>query len=148
MNKFKEVLDDFSDYEIAVFFKYKLKEYTASTQTKIIDYIKTSRKLDESKIEKLVVEKPAIKEFDDSIYCPRCSSKKLLKMRVKWTPPVFRVGYEDEMATWKELTTGEATYKDKVECFVCGYKLYDPNNEKRTFREKILDVLFDTPLNI
>ena len=48
----------------------------------------------------------------------------------------------------EEIYTGEATYKDKVECNICGYILYDPNNEKRPFYKRIFDFFFDQPLPI
>jgi DNA-directed RNA polymerase subunit RPC12/RpoP len=148
MKTIEDILNGFDDYEIAVFCKHKLAEYMTGTQNKVEDYVKNSRGLNEFQIEKLVDEKPEIKKTDKSIHCPNCKSKKLIKTRVKWVIPAFRVGYEDEMASWKELRTGQATYKDKIECFVCGHILFDPNNEKRSFYKKLLDIFFDQALPI
>jgi len=148
MDKINNILSGFTDYELAVFRRYKLKEYMTDTQNIIIDYIKNKRNLDEHKLESLIAEKPVVEKSGNSVHCPNCHSKKLLKTKVKWRIPAFRAGYEDEYASWKELTTGQATYKDKVECFVCGHVLYDPNNEKRPFYKKLLDLIFDQPLPI
>jgi len=148
MNNIVTTLADFNDYEIAVFYRHKLSEYLSDTQEKIKGYIIKTRGLDENKIKELIKNKPDINKSDKKVHCPKCNTKRLLKTRVKWVIPAFRIGYEDEAALWKEIASGEATHKDKVECFVCGHILYDPNNEKRPFYKRVLDVLFDQPLPI
>ena len=148
MKTIDDILDGFSDYELAVFSKNKLEEYMTGSQKKIKDYIKNTRGLDSYRIEKLISNKPDINKSDKSIHCPNCYSKKLIKTRVKCIIPAFRVGYEDEFASWKEITQGQATYKDKIECFVCGHVLFDPNNEKRPFYKRLIDIFFDQPLPI
>jgi hypothetical protein len=148
MKKTEDILNDFSDYEIAVFKKHKLSEYLESTQKSIRNYIIDTRGLSDDKINELYTHVPELNKADKRVHCPRCKSYKLIVTRVKWNIPAFRAGYEDEAASWKEITTGKATYKDKVECFVCGHVLYDPNNEKRPFYKRMLDIFFDQPLPI
>ena len=148
MSKIEDILSDFSDYELAVFYKSKLCQYMSETQNRITFYVNISRGLNDPMIEKLIAQKPVTSSVEKSIKCPKCNSRKLLKTRVKWIIPAFKVGYSDEMASWKELTTGEATYKDRIECIVCGHVLFDPNNQKRPFYKKLLDLFFDHPLPI
>ena len=145
MKNIGDILKEFSDYELAIFYKYRLPEYLQGTQTIIKDFIFNTRGLDNRQIDNLTKIDFKIDENEKNVYCPRCKSTKLLKTPVKWIIPLFRVGYEDEYASWKELKKGESTYKDKIECFVCGNVLYDPNNEKRPFYKRILDILLDKP---
>ena len=146
MKKIDDILKDFSDYELAMFVTYRQNQYMQGTQEKIKAYL-TERKLTDSEINILTANKPE-PPLDEKIHCSRCNSVKLIRTRVKWEIPAFRAGYEDEAALWNELVKGEATYKDKVECFVCGNILYDPNNEKRTFIQRLADIIFDKPLPI
>lgn len=146
MKKIHNILKEFSDNELAFFTKNRISEYMPETQTAINKYL-LERGLTQSDLKKLTTEKP--KEYgDNKIHCSICNSKKLIKTRVKWEIPAFKAGYEDEVALWNELVNGQATYKDKVECFVCGNVLHDPNNEKRNLIQKIIDIVFDKPLPI
>lgn len=148
MDRIKKHLDKLDDYELVVFLEHRFEEYMKATQEKLKYYVKYERGLDQDQVKKLLSQKPKMNPKTKHLHCPECHSMKLVQTEVKWQIPAFRVGYEDEMAAWKEITTGQATYKTKIECFVCGHVIFDPNNEKRSWWKRILDVFFDQPLPV
>lgn len=128
MSKIKDFLNDFDDYELAFFAKFKLSTYMKITQLKIKEYL-IERNLNESKIERFISTNPKSKLNDGLKRCPHCYSNKLLKNKVEWTNTDGGIGLEDEIAVLDGIE-GKATYKNEIICNVCNFWLQDPNEEK------------------
>ncbi|PWG04022.1 hypothetical protein DIS07_14945 [Polaribacter aquimarinus] len=117
------------------------------TQSKIKEYL-VERNLNESKIEKLIIENPTSKLEDKLERCPRCYSDKIRKNKVEWTNTDGGIGLEDEIAIADGIS-GKATYKNEVVCDVCDFWLEDPNGEKPVpFSKKILRGIWEFIIRI
>lgn len=146
MSRVKNFLTQLDDYELAYFAKFKLLTYMKDTQSEKKEYL-VERNLNESKIDRLILENPKSKLNDDRKRCPRCYSDKIRKDKVEWTNTGGGIGIGDEVATWDGIG-GRATYKNEIICNVCGYWLEDPNQEKSLpTSKKILYGIWDFLLN-
>ncbi|WP_146190752.1 hypothetical protein [Polaribacter aquimarinus] len=147
MSKINDFLNELDDYELAFFAKFKLSTYMKVTQSKIKEYL-VERNLNESKIEKLIIENPTSKLEDKLERCPRCYSDKIRKNKVEWTNTDGGIGLEDEIAIADGIS-GKATYKNEVVCDVCDFWLEDPNGEKPVpFSKKILRGIWEFIIRI
>lgn len=77
MDNIENYLDQFEDFELAFFYKYKLNTYLEETQSRIKAFLKR-RNLDETKMERLIAEYSHRSFSDNELRCPRCTSKKLI----------------------------------------------------------------------
>ena len=110
------------------------------TQDVIKEYL-IKRKITEDRIELLITENLKRKIIDNKERCPKCHSDKLRIEKVEWTKTIDQFSGDDEIASLDGFV-GKVTYKDEVECNVCGFILKDPNQKnykKRTIRQKISD---------
>jgi hypothetical protein len=146
MKKLEEILNSFTDTELAYLHKYQVSTYLPSTQEKVRDYIFRRRNLTPENLKILLEQKTNPVISDEKLRCPRCKSDKLRNESVNWSIPAFKAGAEDEYATLHEIYTGETYRKDMITCNVCALVVYDPNNEKRPFYKRITDYLLDNPL--
>jgi rubredoxin len=146
MKPIEDILSTFTDTELAYLFKYQINTYLFETKTKIRNYIFIDRGLQPKELEELILKNRNIKIPNDNKHCPRCKSNKIRIDKTDWAIPLYKAGAEDEYAMLYEMQTGQTYYKDKITCNVCGYILYDPNNEKRPFYKKLKDFLFDNPV--
>ena len=62
--------------------------------------------------------------------CPRCFSDKLREEKVEWMETSNGFSFSKESISLKKFA-GEAHYKTKKSCNVCGYGVTDPNYQKR-----------------
>lgn len=135
-----DILSEFNDFELANFAKFKMGSYMVATQVVIKEYLK-KREISEDRIEILIAENLKRKIIDDKERCPKCHSDKLRTEKVEWTKTINQFSGNDEIASLDGFV-GKVTYKDEVECNVCGFILKDPNQKnykKRTFTQKISD---------
>jgi hypothetical protein len=135
-----DILFEFNDFELAYFAKFKMESYMVETQDVIKDYLK-KREITEDRIEMLISENLKRKIIDNKERCPKCHSDKLRIEKVEWTKTIDQFSGDGEIASLDGLI-GKATYKDEVECNVCGFILKDPNQKtfkKRTISQKISD---------
>lgn len=140
MSRIENFLSELDDFELAYFVKFKLTTYMETTQLKIKAYL-NKRNLNESKINKLILENPKSKLNDTKRRCPRCYTDKIRNDRVEWTNTSEGIGLKDEIAISDGLR-GQVTYKNEVICNVCGFWIEDPNKEKsKSILKKILDKL-------
>jgi len=145
MKTIEDILVNFTDTELAYLNKYQLETYLGDTQTKIKSFIFQKRGLTQNTLDELIV-KNADKKATSDRCCPRCKSDKVRADKVEWDIPLFRAGAEDEYAMLHEIQSGESYKKEKITCNVCGYVLYDPNNEKRPFYKRMVDYFLDSPI--
>lgn len=146
MTKIDDILKEFTDTELAYLNKYQLDNYLAATRTKIRDYVFKTRGLTQGSLDNLIAKNDSTTFNDDKTRCPRCKTDKVRSDKVNWAIPLFRAGAEDEYAMLHEIQTWQSYKKDLVTCNVCGYILYDPNNEKRPFYKKLADFFLDNPI--
>lgn len=146
MRNIDDILKDFTDTELAYLNKYQLDNYLASTQTKIRDYIFKKRGLTQISLDNLIVKNDSATFNDNQTRCPRCKTDKVRTAKVNWAIPLFRAGAEDEYAMLHEIQTGHSYKKEMATCNVCGYILYNPNNEKRPIYKKLADFILDSPI--
>lgn len=135
-----DILSEFNDFELANFAKFKMESYMVETQDVIKEYLK-KREITEDRIEILVADNLKFNLVDKKERCPKCHSDKLRTEKVEWTKTIDQFSGDDEIASLDRLV-GKVTYKDEVECNVCGFILKDPNqknHKKRTIRQKISD---------
>lgn len=145
MNKIEDKLVDFTDTELAYLHKYQLETYLPETQNKINSYIFQNRRLTKNKLKDLMDKNEQRKPVTENC-CPCCKSDKIRIEKVDWEIPLHKAGAEDEYAMLYEIDTGKSYKKDQITCNVCGYILYDPNNEKRPWYKKLTDYFFDSPI--
>ena len=146
MKTIEEILQSFTDTELAYLNKFQLDNYLRDTQTKIKDFIFNKRNLNQKTLDELIIKNSSSKLNDNIKRCPRCKTDKVRTDKVDWAIPLFRAGAEDEYAMLHEIQTGHPYLKDKDTCNVCGFVLYDPNNEKRPFYKKLADLFLDNPM--
>jgi hypothetical protein len=140
MKKTIDILSEFNDFELANFAKFKMGSYMVETQVVIKEYL-NKREITEDRIEILIAENLKSKIIDDKKRCPKCHSDKLRIEKVEWTKTINQFSGDDEIASLDGFL-GKVTYKDEVECNVCGFILKDPNQKnykKRTIRQKVSD---------
>ena len=140
MKNITNILSEFNDFELANFAKFKMESYMVATQDVIKDYLK-KRDITEDRIEILIAENLKRKIIDNKERCPKCYSDKLRIEKVEWTKTIDKFSGDDEIASLDGFV-GKVTYKDEVECNVCGFILKDPNqknSKKRTITQKISD---------
>lgn len=120
------ILKDFTDRELAFFYKYRLQQYTSETQEEITNFIFEKRQISLDKIGTLL-KTPKPKNG----FCQRCGSDKIFDYEVDYELPVFRkISYYE----WEDLKENSFK-KDQIECFVCGNIIENPNE---TYIDKIL----------
>ena len=147
MSRVKKFLTELDDYELAYFAKFKLQTYMKDTQSEIKEFL-SERNLNQSKIDRLILENPKSKLKDIKERCLRCYSDKIRKVKVEWTNTVGGIGIGDEVATWDGIG-GQATYKNEVICNVFGNWLEDPNQEKPLpTSKKILNGIWDFVIGV
>ena len=146
MTTVEDILNNFSDTELAYLNKYQLDSYLGDTQTKIKKFIFEKRGLTQNKLDDLIKKNEDREVANDIEHCPRCKTDKISSYKIQWNIPLFKAGAEDEYAMLHEIQTGQTYTKDKIICNVCGYVLFDPNNEKRPFYKKLADFFFDSPM--
>ena len=135
-----DILSEFNDFELANFAKFKMESYLVETQDVIKAYL-IKRKITEDRIELLIAENIKRKIIDNKERCPKCHSDKLRIEKVEWTKTINQFSGDDEIASIDGFV-GKVTYKDEVECNVCGFIIKDPNQKnykKRTITQKISD---------
>lgn len=140
MKNITNILSEFNDFELANFAKFKMESYMVETQDVIKEYLK-KRQITEEKIEILIAENLKRKIIDNIERCPKCYSDKLRIEKVEWTKTIDKFSGDDEIASLDGFV-GNVTYKNEVECNVCGFILKDPNQKnykKRTIRQKVSD---------
>lgn len=140
MKNITNILSEFNDFELANFAKFKMESYMVETQDVIKEYLK-KRQITEEKIEILIAENLKRKIIDNIERCPKCYSDKLRIEKVEWTKTIDKFSGDDEIASLDGFV-GKVTYKNEVECNVCGFILKDPNQKnykKRTIRQKVSD---------
>ena len=134
------ILSEFNDFELANSAKFKMESYMVETQDVIKEYLK-KREITEDRIEILISENLNRKIIDNLKRCPKCHSDKLRIEKVEWTKTTDQFSGDDEIASLDGFV-GKATYKDEVECNVCGFILKDPNQKnykKRSITQKFSD---------
>ena len=135
-----DIISEFNDFELANFAKFKMGSYMLETQDVIKEYLK-KREITEDRIEILLSENFNRKIIDNKERCPKCYSDKLRIEKVEWTKTIDKFSGDDEIASLDGFD-GKVTYKDEVECNVCGFIIKDPNQKnykKRTITQKISD---------
>ena len=135
-----DILSEFNDFELANFAKFKMESYLVETQDVIKEYL-IKRKITEDRIELLIAENIKRKIIDNKERCPKCHSDKLRIEKAEWTKTINQFSGDDEIASIDGFV-GKVTYKDEVECNVCGFIIKDPNQKnykKRTITQKISD---------
>ncbi|MGC4039480.1 MAG: hypothetical protein QM710_01430 [Flavobacterium sp.] len=123
----------FSDRELACFYHYRLSQYTKETQAEIKAYIFGTRKLSESEIPALLLEKmPKARDR-----CKCCGSKRIFEYDIddEAIRPMVNSGWNSEKK-WKEAMSMDFRKVNQKECFVCGYK---PKNHR--YLKSILFIL-------
>ncbi len=137
MSKLQYYLNAFTDEELEIFLKYKLKTYSKLTQEDILVYVEQrKRNFQLQEFDKLFHEDHKINK-EEFMNCPRCGSYKMSSHMVKWQIPFFHLSTESEYASLYERATDSDYKKLKTECFVCGYLVEDPN-KRISFWERIL----------
>ena len=124
MSRVHKFISQLNDYELAYFAKFKHLTFMKETQSEISEYL-AERNMTESKIEKLTSEDRRNKFKDNRIRCTRCHSTRarVEKVELTNTTDEFDISVLDALS-------GNAVYKNKIICNVCGLWLTDPNNEK------------------
>ncbi|WP_374330208.1 hypothetical protein [Soonwooa sp.] len=119
-------LQDFTDQELAFFYKYRFAQYTPETQEEIANFIFEKRQIFLDKIETLL-KTPKTK----NAFCKRCGSDKILNYDVVYDNPASKkLSYYQ----WEDLKANFSK-KNQIECFVCGNIIENPNE---TYFDKIL----------
>jgi predicted nucleic-acid-binding Zn-ribbon protein len=143
-----DVLAGFSDYELSVFYKFRLQDYMQDTQVKIKNYIFTERGLTDNSIENFLSKMSEIQALDGLIRCPRCRSSKLQKDSLDGSSSDFNPEWFDGpqgFSFWFELKTGELQKYSRVSCIVCGNVLYDKYNEEQPSTRNFFKTLLRIP---
>ena len=137
MEKIEQILNKFSDRELAYFVKYKMKTYVHSTQKDITKYIDRERELTSNQLELFIEkgEKPFVS--DSYLVCKRCGSVKMFIYDTEFFPQEFKTLSHYEMLDLSQ----DIIKKRTIECFVCGNIIIDPNNEDTSFWAKIKNFL-------
>ena len=138
MRNIEKILSELNDFELANFAKFKMKTYMKETQNEIKEYL-NQRNITEEKIEILIAENLEKRVVDGEERCPKCNSDKLRNEKVEWTHNINRFSGDDEIASIDGFI-GTPTYKNEIECNVCGYVISDPNEnryKKKTISERI-----------
>ncbi|ABQ07032.1 hypothetical protein [Flavobacterium johnsoniae] len=138
--KIEYILNQLTDKELAYFLKFKVPTYVKTTQTDILKYIEYKRKITKSQLFSLI-DKDEITSNKEFLICKRCGSDKMFAYDVKWHIPITHFNAENEFASLYQRATGKDYNKLKVECFVCGKIIINPNNERLSFWEKLLKFL-------
>jgi hypothetical protein len=143
-----DILADYTDYELSVFYNFRLKEYLSSTQDKIKNYIFNIRGLTDESIEYYLSKMKDVPGRDELVRCPRCKSSKLQKDLVDESGSDFKPEWKDpskSYSVWLEIKTGELDKYSKVSCVVCGHILYDKNEEEKFSGRNFLKTLLNIP---
>ncbi len=126
MNAILSNLQDFTDRELAFFYKYRLAQYTPETQEEIINFIFENRQVSLDKMEALLKT-----PNPQNAFCKRCGSDKIFNYDVVYDNPAFKkLSYYQ----WEDLKAN-FNKKNQIECFVCGNIIENPNE---TYFDKIL----------
>ena len=129
MSRVITFLYKFDDCELAYFKRYKLSSYLPETQKEILDYL-IERGITENETQQLIAHNTKTKLTDNKERCPRCFSDKLREEKVEWMETSNGFSFSKESISLKKFA-GEAHYKTKKSCNVCGYGVTDPNYQKR-----------------
>jgi len=115
MDHIESYLDQFADFELAFFYKYRLETYMEETQNLIKTYIK-KRNLDETKMKALVEEYANMKFPDNELRCPRCKSQKLdvHKGSSFGFTTLDPIKYIEELIGYKDINSGKISFTCKV----------------------------------
>lgn len=143
--KIEYILNELTDKELAYFLKFKVPTYVKTTQIDILKYIENKRKLTQYQLFSLIDKKDKITSKEEFLMCNRCGSDKMFAYDVKWHIPITHFNAENKFASLYERATGKDYNKLKVECFVCGKIIVNPNNERLSLWEKLLKCLFGSP---
>jgi len=145
MSNIDDILVNFSDYELSVFYTFRLQDYMQATQDKIKSYIFNERNLTNESISYYLNKMAEMKGTAGLIVCPRCKSSKLQKDSLDESSSNFSPEWKDPtnvVAVWLELKTGELQQYSKVSCLVCGDVLYDKyDDEKLSSRNFFRDLI-------
>lgn len=129
MDRIVAILKDFTDRELAFFYKYRLQQYASETQEEIRNFIFEKRLISLDKMEAL--RKTANRKNG---FCQRCGSDKIFNYDVDYELPVFRkISYDEYLDLYNS-----SFKKIQIECFVCGNIIENPNE---TYIDKILKSL-------
>lgn len=123
-----DILDEFTDYELSVFYKYKILHYLKPTQDIINDYIANQRALSNEDIKSNISQMPFIKINDDKLRCPRCKTSKLQKDDLQGGSTEYIEIFKDEQVIilpFPEIKSSQFDNIGKITCVVCDYVLFD-----------------------
>lgn len=113
----KNHLKDFSEQELAYFYKFRFKQQTLKTQKIIEEFLFSELSLSKKGIQKLIIKHKPLG------LCRRCGSSKCFSYLVDYYPTnSWSLSYYKK----EDFSTG-ARKKEKIECVVCGYIIFDPN---------------------
>ena len=148
-----DVLAYFTDYELAVFYKYKIADYLPETQNKIKHFIFIDRGLTENSIHDFLSKMVELSPREGLVCCPRCKSSKLQKDSIDGQSTDFSKEWADNSNPVNALfgiPFDDLPKYGKVTCIVCGYDLYSKEkleDEKMT-THGVLFSLFGFPKNL
>ena len=135
-----DILSEFSDYELSVFYTYKIKQYLPQTQTSIQDYVFNQRGLDQDKIHDYIGKMSLLTVKDSLVRCPRCKTSKLQKDSIEGNKTDFNKISKEEPITilpFLEIKTDQYKDTNRLSCVVCGQIIFD-----RTLEEEKTDKNF------
>tara|TARA_R110001592_G_scaffold354888_1_gene654900 strand:- start:368 stop:1456 length:1089 start_codon:yes stop_codon:yes gene_type:complete len=115
-NSILKTLENYNDWELAFMKRYNFNSYSNESKNIIEKYLKETN-ITEPKIDLLIKNHQKIN--DDKDRCPRCSSDKLITIKV-----------ERESASHSQALdsmVGKVNFIDKIDCQVCGLNIIDPN---------------------
>lgn len=119
------MLNEFSDKELAFFYKYKFQQYSDSTRDEIEHFIFSERNLSLQKIEYLIKGK-----INSKGLCKRCGSAKAFSYDIEFFPSEFK-----ELSYYKTNDfSSDIIKKEQIECFVCGYIIFNPNENSLYYK--------------
>ena len=148
-----DVLAYYTDYELAVFYNYKLADYLPETQNKIRNYIFNDRGLTNDSISDFLSKMGEPTPRDGLVSCPRCKSSKLQKDSIDGQSTDFSKEWVEASNPANEMF--EIPFDDlpkygKVTCIVCGYELYSKEKleDEKTTTRGVLYSLFGAPKSL
>jgi len=125
MNRILDILNNYTDTELAYLNKFRLDSYLPETQTKIKEYILKIRGLKPKDLDDLIAKNVAMTHFENKLLCPRCKSDKIGKDKIWKTPD------------------SHSNNEYHVFCAVCGFILQEPKLKNQESRENLKDMFFD-----
>jgi hypothetical protein len=118
MNRILDILNNYTDTELAYLNKFRLDNYLPETQTKIKEYILEIRGLKPKDLDDLISKNVAMTHFENKLLCPRCKSDKIGK-------------------------DSHSNNEYNIFCAVCSFIFQDPKLKNQESRENLKDIFFD-----